>query len=264
MSYQTSVPLASLQTDLQGKVALVTGSSRGIGRAIAIKFASLGAKVAVNYASNKSAAEEVVDEIIRLGSEAFAIQGNVALEEDAIRIVTETVARFGHIDVLVNNAASGDSVNAFSITETTTEMYRSVLGVSVDGTFFVTRAAVPHIQENGTIINLSSIVTKTVFPGYTAYTMAKAGVEGFTRALAVELGPRKIRVNTISPGMTETDMSGRAGDQIKAMAQSSLFKRLGSPEDIAEAAAFLAVPRSGAWVTGANLLSNGGFGGFSI
>ncbi|KAJ3131472.1 hypothetical protein HK100_006333 [Physocladia obscura] len=262
MAYQTSAPLVLLQTDLQGKVALITGASRGIGRAIAIKFASLGAKIAVNYVTDKTAATQVVEEVTRLGSEAIAVQGNVALETDATRIVATTIDHFGRIDVLVNNAAAG---NYDPLVETTTETFRTVMGVSVDGTFFVTRAAVPHIQENGTIINLSSNVTKTPYSGFSVYTMAKAAVEGFTRALAVELGSRKIRVNTITPGMTATDMSRGLGEAaLAAGAENSLFKRLGTPEDIAETAAFLAVPRSGAWVTGANILSNGGLGGFSI
>ncbi|KAJ3113439.1 hypothetical protein HK100_001980 [Physocladia obscura] len=262
MTYQTSAPLATLQTDLTGKVALITGASRGIGRAIAIKFASLGAKVVINYTSNKTAAEEVVSQIAQLGTEAIAIQGNVAAEQDATRIVTETVARFGKIDILVNNAGVS---SAASITETSTDLYRSIVGVSVDGTFFVTRAAVPHIAENGTILNVSSIITKTPFPEYSIYTLAKSALEGFTRALAIELGPRKIRVNTISPGMTETDLMKNGGDAILEMgANGSPFKRLGTPEDIAETAAFLAIPRSGAWITGSNILANGGYGGFSV
>ncbi|KAJ3130774.1 hypothetical protein HK100_007521 [Physocladia obscura] len=262
MSYKTSAALAPLQTDLQGKVALVTGASRGIGRAIAIKLASLGAKVVVNYSSNKAAADQVVAEIASLGSEAIAIQGNVAIEEDANNIVQETLASFNQIDVLVNNAGVSSST---AITETTTEAYRRIVGVTVDGTFFVTRAAVPHIKENGSIINFSSVMARSPFPNYSVYVLAKAAIEGFTRALSVELGPRQIRVNTISPGITETDMAAAAGDHFRAIGTNgTVFKRIGTPEDIAETAAFLAVPRSGAWVTGSNIFSNGGLGGASL
>ncbi|KAJ3283648.1 hypothetical protein HDU79_008883 [Rhizoclosmatium sp. JEL0117] len=255
-------PLAALQSDLKNKVAIVTGASRGIGRAIAIKFASLGANVVVNYAGNKSAADEVVASIHALGAQAIAIQADVSNEQDANRLINETLAHFKKIDVLVNNAGVflGNPVHA-----ETTEQYRKILAINVDGTFFVTRAAVPHIQEHGTIINLSSVVTKSPFPGVSVYTLSKGAVEGFTRALAVELAPRNIRVNAISPGFTDSDMLRSGGDALaKQGVEASLFKRLGSPEDIAEAAAFFAVPRSGAWVTGANLLSNGGAGGFSV
>ncbi|KAJ3118715.1 hypothetical protein HK100_000566 [Physocladia obscura] len=262
-TYESSTPLAALQTDLKGKVALVTGASRGIGRAIAIKFASIGAKVAVNYSNNKAAAEEVVEKIIGLGSEAIAIQGNVADEQDASRIVNETIEHFGQIDILVNNAGIYDITPITDVE--TTGTYRNIMGVNVDGTFFVTRAAAPFIKENGSIINFSSVITKAPIAAFSVYAMSKGAVEAFTRALAVELGSRKIRVNTISPGMTETDMMKSGGDAVVTFGiEGSVFKRLGTPEDIAETAAFLVVPRSGAWVTGANILSNGGFGGFSI
>ncbi|KAJ3019280.1 UNVERIFIED_CONTAM: hypothetical protein HDU68_010735 [Siphonaria sp. JEL0065] len=262
MTYTTSAPLASLPTDLHGKVALVTGGSRGIGRAIALKFASLGANVVINYSSSKQAAESVVAEIQQLGKKAIAIEGNVANEADANRLIESTISHFKRLDVLVNNAGvfTGSPVESV-----TTEDYRKTVGVNIDGVFYVTRAAVPHISENGTILNVSSIITKSPFPNVSVYTLTKAAVEGFTRALAVELAPRKIRVNAISPGYTDSDMLRGGGDGfVAAGIEASVFKRLGTPEDIAETAAFLAVPRSGAWVTGANILSNGGAAGFSI
>ncbi|KAJ3135227.1 hypothetical protein HK100_002888 [Physocladia obscura] len=200
---------------------------------LTLLFATLGTKVVVNYAGNKAAAEEVVSSIKVLGSEAIAVQADVSNEQDS-------------------------STSRNSMFSSTMQVYSSVHQLRPR------LPNIPYIQEHGTIINITSIVTKGPFPGV-SNTLSKAVIEGFTRTLAVELGPRKIRVNTISPGHIDSDMLRSAGDGVAAAgAETSLFKRLGTPEDIAESAAFLAVPRSGACVTGANLLSHGGAGGFSI
>ncbi|KAJ3131069.1 hypothetical protein HK100_006867 [Physocladia obscura] len=266
MSVTQSHPLVGLGSDLKDKVALVTGASRGIGRAVAIKLASLGATVAINYVNNRTKANETSEEIKKLGSTAILVQGDVSKESDAISIVQETIIAFGHIDILVNNAGIYGSSPIELIT---TEQYRAITSVNIDGPFFVTRAAVPHIQKNGTIINISSIGSKSMYPNISVYAMTKGALEGFTRALAVELGPKLVRVNCISPGYTDSDLLSGADDVLmKHAVETSFFKRLGTPEDIAEVAAFLAVPRSGAWITGANILANGGAsnvgGAFSI
>ncbi|KAJ3003631.1 UNVERIFIED_CONTAM: hypothetical protein HDU68_005614 [Siphonaria sp. JEL0065] len=208
--------------------------------------------------SSKQAAVSVVAEIQQLGRKAIAIEGNVANEVDANCLIESTISHFNRLDVLVNNAGvfTGSPVESV-----TTEDYRKTVGVNID----VTRAAVPHISENGTILNVSSIITKSSFPNVSVYVLTKAAVEGFTRALAVELAPRKTIVNAISPGYTDSDMLRGGGEGfVAAGIEASVFKRLGIPEDIAETAAFLAIPRSGAWVTGGNILSNGGAAGFSI
>ncbi|KAI8914466.1 short-chain dehydrogenase/reductase SDR [Gorgonomyces haynaldii] len=247
---------SQLPADLKNRVALVTGASRGIGRSIAIKLGSLGANVVVNYSGNKQAADETVQLIQKHGVKAVAIQANVSDPKAASDLVKKTVETFGRLDVLVNNAGV---FFGLPIEQETDENYKTILGTNVDGTFYVTRAAVPHIQEHGTIINISSAVTKGPFPSISVYALSKGAVEAFTRALAVELGPRKIRVNTVSPAYTDSDMLRAGGDALANVgAEASVFKRLGQPDDIAESVAFLAVPRSGAWITGQNIVSSGG------
>ncbi|KAJ3306536.1 hypothetical protein HDV03_004665 [Kappamyces sp. JEL0829] len=253
--------IASLPSDLKNKVAVVTGASRGIGRSIALKLASLGANVVVNYAGNKSAALDTVAAIKDLGVDAIAVQADVSQPDQAAALIDKTIAHFQHLDVLVNNAGvfAGAPIEA-----ETDEQYRRIVAVNVDGSFFTTRAAVPHIREHGTIVFVSSVITKIPFPGASAYALSKGAVESFSRALAAELAPRLIRVNTVSPGYTESDMLASGGEALVAAGtNASLFKRLGSPDDIAETVAFLAVPRSGAWITSSNIVSSGGVG-FSI
>ncbi|KAI8898179.1 short-chain dehydrogenase/reductase SDR [Globomyces pollinis-pini] len=247
-----------LPKNLTQNVALVTGGSRGIGRGIALKLASLGANIAINYNANEEAAQKVVSEIQSMGVKAIAIKGDVSKVEDANRIVEETFKTFGRIDVLVNNAGVflGSPIHL-----ETDSQYEKVMGVNVNGTFFITRAAVPKLTNGGAIINISSIVSKQCMPNLSVYTMSKAAIDGFSRALASELAPRGIRVNAVSPGFTESDMLASGGDALAQMGiEASLFKRLGSPEDIAETVAYLAVPSSGSWITGSNLDASGGAG----
>ncbi|KAI8898591.1 short-chain dehydrogenase/reductase SDR [Globomyces pollinis-pini] len=247
-----------LPKDLNQNVALVTGGSRGIGRGIALKLASLGANIAINYNANEEAALKVISEIELMGVKAIAIKGDVSKVEDANRIVDETFKTFGRLDVLVNNAGVylGSPIHL-----ETDSQYHKTMGVNVNGTFFITRAAVPKLTNGGAIINISSIVSKEGRPDISVYTMSKAAIDGLTRALASELAPRGIRVNAVSPGFTESDMLSSGGDVLANIGiDASLFKRLGTPEDIAETVAYLAVPCSGSWVTGSNLDASGGAG----
>ncbi|KAJ3301423.1 hypothetical protein HDV03_000869, partial [Kappamyces sp. JEL0829] len=225
--------LSSLPADLKGKNALVTGGSRGIGHAISLKLASLGANIVVNYSSNQAAAEATVAEIKKHGVKAFAVKADVSKSSEASALVAEAVKQFGKLDVLVNN--SGIFL-ASLVHESSDELYRQIVGVNVDGVFFVTRAAVNNFNDGGAIITISSVVSKKAFPGISVYTLSKGAIEAFGRALAVELAPRRIRVNTVSPGYTDTEPLRSGGEALaKQAAEASLFKRLGVPEDIAEA-----------------------------
>ncbi|KAL2920351.1 hypothetical protein HK105_200424 [Polyrhizophydium stewartii] len=256
----TAFDIKTLPNNLNGQVALVTGASRGIGRAIAIKLAELGANVVVNYNGSAAAAAEVVAAIKALGNgaQAVAIQADVSSVADADRLVAETVKAFGRLDVLVNNAGvfRGGLTDQLPLDD-----YHKLVGANIHGVYYTTRAAIPAIADGGAIINISSVVSKTAIPGFpnAAYSATKGFVDALTRGVAAELSPRKIRVNTVSPGPTSSDMINSLDQQtVDQLAQSTFFKRLGTPEDIAEAVAFLAVPRSGAWFTGQNLVSAGG------
>ncbi|KAL2920353.1 hypothetical protein HK105_200426 [Polyrhizophydium stewartii] len=250
----------TLPNNLNGQVALVTDASRGIGRAIAIKLAELGANVVVNYNGSAAAAAEVVAAIKALGNgaQAVAIQADVSSVADADRLVAETVKAFGRLDVLVNNAGvfRGGATDQLLLDD-----YHKLIGINIHGVYYTTRAAIPVIADGGAIINISSIASKSFIPGYpnVAYSATKGFVDALTRGVAAELSPRRIRVNTVSPGPTHSDMASSLGEQrAQQLVDMSFFKRLGTPEDTAEAFAFLAVPRSGAWFTGQNLVSAGG------
>ena len=242
--------------DLIGKVALVTGASRGIGRAIAERLSRDGAAVAVNYASQTAAARELVSKIESAGGEAFAIQADVARVADVVRLFDETIARFGKLDILVNNAGimSTKPVSA----ETEAEFDR-IFAVNVKGTFFACQQAATRMADGGRIINLSSSTTARMMPNYGTYVATKGAVEQLTRSLAGELGPRRITVNAISPGPTETElfMDGKTPEQLQRFAQQAALGRLGQPAEIANVVAFLASDAA-AWVTGQNLRVNGG------
>ena len=216
---------------LTGKVAVVTGASKGIGAAIAKALAAEGASVVVNYASSKSGADAVVDAIAKAGGQAVAIGGDVSKEADAQGIIDAAINHFGRLDVLVNNSG----VYAFSPIEEITPEH-------VD----VTKAAVKHLDEGGSIINIGSVVSRITPPASAVYTGTKGAVDAITGVLARELGPRKIRVNALNPGMVETEgtaaggFTAPEGEMVKwAVAQTPLG-RLGHPQDIASIAVFLA------------------------
>jgi len=244
---------------LAGKVALVTGASKGIGAAIAKAFAAEGAKVVVNYASSKAGADAVVEAIKAAGGKAIAVQGDVSKAEQAQGLVDAAVREFGRLDVLVNNSGVYEFA---AIEEITEEHYHRQFNVNVLGLLLTTQAAVKHIGEGGSVINISSVVTTFAPPASAVYTGTKGAVDAINSVLAKELGPRKIRVNAILPGIIETEGTHTAGVmgsdfERNAVAQTPLG-RIGQPDDIASIAVFLASDDAG-WLTGERLTAAGGF-----
>lgn len=243
---------------LAGKVAVVTGASKGIGAGIAKALAAEGAAVVVNYASSKAGADAVVDVIKAAGGKAVAVQGDVSKEEQARGVVDTALNEFGRLDILVNNSG----VYEFAPIETTTEeQYRKMFDVNVLGTLLTTKAAVPHLGEGASVINISSAVTSVLLPQSAVYTGTKGAVDAITGVLANELGPRKIRVNAINPGVVDTEgaqAAGVIGSEFEsgAVAQTPLG-RTGRPDDIGSIAVFLASNDSG-WLTGEKLTASGG------
>lgn len=243
---------------LQGKVALVTGASKGIGAAIAKALAAEGAAVAVNYASSKAGADAVVAEIVGAGGKAFAVRGDVSKAADAQAIVEATVKQFGRLDILVNNSGVYEFAPLEEITE---EHFHKQFGVNVLGLLQTTQAASRHLGEGASIINIGSLVTRIVPPGSAVYTATKGAVDAITGVLSRELGPRKIRINALNPGMVETEGTHTAGFigsefETHAVAQTPLG-RIGQPNDIASIAVFLASDDS-YWLTGEQLYAGGG------
>lgn len=244
---------------LQNKVAVVTGASKGIGAAIASAYASEGAKVVVNYASSKSDADKVVKEITAAGGKAVAIQGNVADATDVKRLFEETVKVFGTPDILVNNAG----IYSFAgIEEITEDSFHAMYNTNVLGTILTIQQAVKSFgDKGGTIINTGSVVSTLDMPTALVYSTTKYAVDGITRILAKELGPKKIRVNSINPGLIETEgthtsgVMGGPGEQWH-VAETPLG-RVGKPKDIANVAVFLASEES-YWVNGELIAVSGG------
>jgi 3-oxoacyl-[acyl-carrier protein] reductase len=244
---------------LSGKVAVVTGASKGIGASIALHLAAEGARVVVNYASSKEGADRVVAEIAGKGGKAIAVQANVAKEADIVRLFAETKKVFERLDILVNNAG----VYEFGPLENVTaEQYHRMFDVNVLGLILATREAVKLIgPSGGSIINIGSVAGTSPPATTTVYSATKGAVDTVTKALSKELGARKIRVNSINPGMVETEgfhTAGVAGSewQKKTEAETPLG-RIGQPQDIAPAAVFLASDDS-AWITGELLYISGG------
>jgi 3-oxoacyl-[acyl-carrier protein] reductase len=244
---------------LKGKVAIVTGASKGIGADIAKGLAKEGASVVVNYASSKEGADKVVAEITQAGGKAVAVQGDVAKEADVNRIFTETKKAFGKLDILVNNAG----VYQFSpIEEVNTELYNRLFNTNVLGLLLATREAVKLFGDNGgTVINIGSAVTELNIPTSSVYTATKGAVDSITAVLSKELGPKKIRVNSINPGVVETEGTHAQGfigsDFIKSFEAQTPLGRIAQPGDITPLAVFLASSDSG-WLTGETLVASGG------
>jgi 3-oxoacyl-[acyl-carrier protein] reductase len=243
---------------LKGKVAVVTGASKGIGAAIAKALAAEGASVVVNYASSKAGADAVVAEISKAGGTAIAVGGDVSKAADAQSIVDAAVKQFGRLDVLVNNSGVYEFAPVEAITE---EHFNKQFNVNVLGLLLTTQAASKHLGEGGSIINIGSLVTRLMPPGSAVYSATKGAVDAITGVLSRELGPRKIRVNALNPGMVETEGTHTAGFigsdfHHGAIAQTPLG-RIGQPDDIASIAVFLASDDS-RWLTGEHLFAGGG------
>jgi len=244
---------------LNGKVALVTGASKGIGAGIAKEFAAAGASVVVNYASAKQDADRVVDEISKGGGKAIAIQGNVARKADVERLFAEAEKAFGKIDILVNNAGVYEFVPLEQVTE---QQFHRMFDTNVLGMILATQEALKHFNANsGSIINIGSLASSLTPPTAVVYNATKGAVDAITRTLAKELGARKIRVNSINPGMvvTEGAVAGgyTEGDMRNAFESMTPLGRVGETDDIAPAAVFFASDDS-KWVTGETLLIAGG------
>ncbi len=244
--------------ELEGKVAVVTGAGRGLGRAIAEELADSGAQVVVNYSRSKEPAEEVVKGISN-GSEdrAVAIQADVSDAEQASRLIEEAVERFGRIDILVNNA--GINVDK-TLKKMTPEDWDTVVQVDLNSCYYTLNAAMPHFveQESGRIVNISSFVGQAGNFGQTNYAAAKAGIIGFTKSAALELARYNITVNAVCPGFVETDMlSGVPEDVVKERILPRIpLRRVGSPQEVTKAVRFLVV--DGDYITGETLNINGG------
>jgi 3-oxoacyl-[acyl-carrier protein] reductase len=239
------------------KTAIVTGASRGIGRAIAKRLAADGFAVVINYAGNTAKAEEAVSEITSAGGRAIAIQADVANAEDVKQLFEKTLKAFGQIDVVVNNAGI---MPLSTITKNDVETFDKVINTNLRGTFLVLAQAAQHVAEGGRIIAFSSSVLAKSFPAYGPYIASKAGVEGLVHVLANELRGHKITVNAIAPGpvATELFLGDKTQEQIAQLRNLAPLERLGEPEDIANVVSFLAGP-DGGWINAQVLRVNGGF-----
>ncbi len=245
---------------LAGKVAVVTGASKGIGAAIARHLADEGAAVVVNYSSSKEGAERVVTDITRKGGRAVAVQANVAKQPDVRRLFSEAKKAFGRLDVLVNNAGIYEFAPLEAITA---EHFHKLFDLNVLGLLLTTQEAAKHFgPDGGSVVNISSVVSTSAFPSASVYSATKAAVDALTRSLAKELGPRKIRVNSINPGMVETEgvhAAGIAESEMRKQTEAQTpLGRIGQPDDIAPAAVFLASADSG-WITGETMYLSGGW-----
>ena len=244
---------------LTGKVAVVTGASKGIGAAIALHLAAEGAAVVVNYSSSKEGAEKVVGKIVREGGKAVAVQANVAKPAEIGRLFAETKKAFGRLDILINNAGIYEFAPLENVTP---EHFHKMFDLNVLGLILATQEAVKLFgPAGGSIVNISSVVSTLGLPNVAVYSATKAAVDAVTRSLAKELGPRRIRVNSVNPGMVETEGTHAAGiteGEFRKQTESQTpLGRIGQPQDIAPVVAFLASPDSG-WVTGETLYVSGG------
>lgn len=245
---------------LDGKVAIVTGASKGIGAAIAKHLATEGAAVVVNYSSSKKGADQIVDEISKAGGKAIAVQANVARKSEIERLFSETKKAFGRLDILINNAGVYEFLPLEKVTE---EHFHRHFDVNVLGLLLTIQEAAKYFgPEGGSVINISSSASSSAPAAASVYSASKAAVDTITKSLAQELGPRKIRVNAINPGMVETEGVSDGGflgsDFQKGFEARSALGRIGQPDDIAPAVVFLASSDAG-WITGETLLISGGY-----
>ncbi|HTF95573.1 MAG TPA: 3-oxoacyl-ACP reductase family protein [Cellvibrio sp.] len=253
----TNAGLITHSQRLTGKVALVTGGSRGIGAAIAQRLASEGATVAITFASNQSSAQTIVDLIRQRGGKAIAIKADSAQVSDIKQAVSNTVAQLGALDILVNNAATFAVADISDFAEAD---FDRIMAINVKGVFIATQEALKHMKTGGRIINIGSINADVVpFPGMSVYALSKGAIATFTRGLARDLGPKAITVNNIQPGPVDTDMNPATSDFADAVRGVMALPRYGKTEEIANLTAFLASDEA-AYVTGASWNIDGGFG----
>ena len=244
---------------LDGKVAIVTGASKGIGAAIALHLAKEGASVVVNYSSSKEGAQKVVSEITKNGGKAIAVQANVAIPKEIEGLFSETKKAFNKLDILINNAG----IYEFApIEEITIEHFQKTFDLNVLGLLLVTKEALKYFGSSGSIVNISSIVSENSFAGTSVYSGSKAAVDAITKSLGQELGPRNIRVNCVNPDVIETEGTHSAGildsDFRKNYELRTPLRRIGLPEDVASAVTFLASDDA-SWITGETLFITGGY-----
>lgn len=242
---------------LQNKVAIITGASRGIGAQIAKALAREGAMVVVNYAKNKTAADQVVSDIQGAGEKAIAIKADVSKADEVKALFDSSIAHFGKVDILVNNAG----IAVFKrLQDTSEDDFDRSFDINVKGVFLTLREAAVRLESGGRIINISSTVTRLMMPTYSTYSATKSAVEQLTRVFAKEIGSRGITVNSVSPGPTNTQLftEGKNDETIKRLASMAALERIAEPEDIARVVLFLASDDS-AWVTAQNIGANGGF-----
>jgi 3-oxoacyl-[acyl-carrier protein] reductase len=243
---------------LEGKIALVTGASKGIGAAIAKHLAAAGARVVVNYASSKADGEKVVAEITKAGGQAVAVQADVAKKADIVRLLGEVKKAHGKLDILVNNA--GIFSPGAPLGQITEEHFHRLFDLNVLGVILVTQEALPLMGAGGSIINTSSVVSTLSPPGNPVYNASKAAVDCLTRTFARELGPKNIRVNSVNPGLVETEGVNSAPhlkDRKDEVAKMNMLGRIGQPDDIAPIVVYLASDEA-SWTTGESFYVSGG------
>ncbi len=247
--------VSMVQSSLTGKVALVTGASRGIGRAVAERLARAGASIGVNFSQGREAAAEVVADIENRGGRAVALQADVGRPAEIRRLFEQTLGAFGQVDIVV--ATAGVMIHK-PFTDTTEEDFDRIFDINAKGAFFVMQEAARHLADGGRIIAFSTTLTAMMVPGYAAYSGTKAAVEQFVRSLSREVGARKITVNAVAPGPVETDLllHTETPQSLQFLAGLSAFGRLGQPADIAEVVAFLASDEA-RWVSGQVVRANG-------
>lgn len=244
-------------TNLQGKVAIVTGASRGIGSGIAKQLSALGASVVVNYAQSRQAANNLVEELRSNGGQAIAVAADISKLVDIQELFAQTIAAYGKVDILVNNAGY---MSNHMIEHVTEEDFDKHFAINVKGTYFACQQAMRHMEDDGRIINISTSVVGNMFPAYSVYAGSKGAVEQFTRQLAKEFGAKGITINAIAPGPVRTELflQGKSDQQIETLSNMNAFQRLGEPQDVANVIAFLASEQA-SWVTGQTIRVNGGF-----
>ncbi|MCX7184539.1 MAG: SDR family oxidoreductase [Nitrosospira sp.] len=243
-------------TALQDKVAIITGSSRGIGAEIARTLAAAGAKVVINYVARQQDAEAVCAEITAAGGEALAVQADVSRPAEVRRLFDAAIERYARVDILVNNAGM---LLYKKIADISDEEFDRILSCNVKSVFYALREAATRLADGGRVVTLSSTVTRLLLPNYGAYAASKGAVEQLTRIFAQEMGARAITANIVSPGPVNTELftTGKSADVIKRMAGMAVLNRIGEPEDIAQVVLFLVGAEAG-WVTGQNIGANGG------